>query len=126
MTTENAPLNEDREFAKVVSPLVEHLKEKHHPHVIAIVTHNSAELLEGLKYQLFTERPTDVKSIESVETPLEFAHGIVHDISYNIGQGKLGEAKDQLKKLDMLLHDEIAKSTPSKDLFNTLSDIIRP
>lgn len=48
-----------------------------------------------------------------METPLETAHGLVHDICFEIGNGEVEKAREQLKTLDMLLHDAIeAESIP--------------
>jgi hypothetical protein len=39
----------DAEFYDVAMPLIEYLRENHHPHVTVIVTPTHAELLEGIK-----------------------------------------------------------------------------
>lgn len=44
----------------------------------------------------------DAKSLRGV---IESAHGLVHEISCAIEIGNIDQAKDQLKELDMLLHD---------------------
>lgn len=38
---------------------------------------------------------------------LEDCHGLVHDICFDLGQGEISKAKEQLKELDILLHDTI-------------------
>lgn len=43
----------------------------------------------------------------NLDEHLETAHSLVHDISFNIGQGNTDEAKNLLKELDMMLHDTI-------------------
>lgn len=62
------------------------------------------------------------------ESPLEFAHGLVHDICYNIGQGETEKARVLLKQLDMFLHDEIGKSSQSNlhPIFETIANAIKP
>lgn len=42
-------MKEKSEFEKASAPLMKYLAENHHPHVTAIVTCTSSELLEGLE-----------------------------------------------------------------------------
>ena len=40
--------NKLKELKEAAMPLIKYLNENHHPHVTAIVTHTSVELVEGL------------------------------------------------------------------------------
>jgi hypothetical protein len=44
---------------------------------------------------------------QTIMEVLEDAHGRVHDICFNIGNGNIEVARGELKTLDMLLHDAI-------------------
>lgn len=41
------------------------------------------------------------------EGPLNHAHGLVHDICFNLGKDDQDTAKELLKELDIFLHDAI-------------------
>lgn len=38
------------EFQKACEPLFEYLKNNHHPHMTVIITFNTAELVEGVRF----------------------------------------------------------------------------
>lgn len=77
------------------------------------------------------ENKTKIES-PSIKDVLEDAHGMTHDISYNIGQGNIDEAKRLLKEQDVLLHDAIHQQGLSQrpsnlhPVFESIADAIRP
>ena len=66
-------------------------------------------------------------SQKTIMEALEDAHGMTHDIAFEIREGNIVGAKNILKSQDMLLHDTIEQESlrPKVDVFNTLANAIR-
>ena len=45
------------------------------------------------------------------QSPMEKLHSMIHNASYLMEQGDIDGAKDQLRKADILTHDEIEKES---------------
>lgn len=117
-TTEKSPMTKSEDLARSAAPMAEYLKNNYHPHAKAIIQADGVEIVEGIisvpdifgELGRILQPEKTVTSNFNLGERLDDCHGLVHDICFNLGQGDILKAKEQLKELDILLHETIQPS----------------